>query len=64
MRRFAELYAALDATTRTAGKLAALEAYLRSAEPADAAWAVRLLMGRKPRQSVPTARLRRWAAEE
>lgn len=64
MRRFAELYTALDETTRTGGKVAALVDYLRAAEPADAAWAISLLMGRKPRQAVPTARLRRWAAEE
>jgi DNA ligase-1 len=64
MQRFAELYTALDETTRTGGKVAALVAYLQGADPADAVWAIRLLMGRKPRQAVPTARLRRWAAEE
>lgn len=61
MRRFAQLYQALDASTATGDKLAALEAYFREAPAADAAWAVYFLAGGKPRQVVPTALMRQAA---
>ncbi|MBI3155235.1 MAG: ATP-dependent DNA ligase [Burkholderiales bacterium] len=63
MRRFAALYQALDASTATGAKLAALVAYLRAAPPDDAAWAVSFLAGGRPRQVVPTALVRRVARE-
>jgi DNA ligase-1 len=58
MRRFAELYQALDASTATGDKLAALRAYYGAAPPADAAWATYFLAGGKPRRVLPTALLR------
>lgn len=61
MRDFAALYRALDASTATGDKRAALEAYFRAADAADAAWAVYLLAGGKPRQIVPTRWLRAQA---
>src|SRR6478735_5360890 len=64
MKSFADLYAALDETTRTNDKVAALARYFASASPQDAAWAVYFLVGRKPRQVVGTRKLRDWAAEE
>ncbi|MDY3554507.1 ATP-dependent DNA ligase [Gemmata sp. JC717] len=63
MKAFADLYAALDETTRTAEKTAAMARYFAAAPPADAAWAVYFLSGRKPRQAVPSKRLRLWARE-
>jgi DNA ligase-1 len=63
MRNFARLYAELDETTSTTRKLAALEAYFRTAAPQDAAWAVYFLAGGKPRQAVPTKLLRQYAME-
>ena len=63
MRAFAELYDAIDATTATQGKVAALVAYFRIAPPADAAWAVSFLVGRRPKRLVKSAELRQWAAE-
>lgn len=63
MKAFADLYAALDETTRTAEKVAAMARYFSTAPPADAAWAVYFLSGRKPRQAVPSKRLRLWARE-
>ncbi len=63
MQAFANLYTALDETTKTGEKVDALIAYLDSAPPEDAAWAIYFLIGRRPRQAVPTARLRAWAAE-
>ncbi len=58
MRRFAALYAELDASTATEAKVTALQRYLASADPADAAWGLYFLAGGKPRQTVPTALLR------
>ena len=58
MRRFAELYQALDASTGTSDKVAALVHYFGHAPAADAAWAVYFLAGGKPRQVLPTALLR------
>lgn len=63
MKAFAQLYAALDATTSNNAKLAALGDYLRDAPPEDAAWAVYFLAGGKPRQMVPVAMLRTLAEQ-
>jgi DNA ligase-like protein len=63
VRAFAELYTALDATTKTSEKVDALARYFAAASAADAAWAVYFLSGRKPRQAVPTRKLQEWAAE-
>ena len=63
MREFARLYAALDETTATGEKVAALAEYFRCATPADAAWAVHFLVGRRPRRLVATPKLSAWAAE-
>ena len=63
MKDFAELYTALDETTRTGEKVEALTRYFARASPADAAWAVYFLIGRKPKQVVPSKKLRAWAAE-
>jgi DNA ligase-1 len=61
MRRFAELYEALDASTATTAKVAAMVDYFGQTPPEDAAWAVYFLAGGKPRQVVPTALLRQTA---
>jgi DNA ligase 1 len=61
VRHFAQLYQALDASTATIDKVAALVAHFRAvgaSAPADAAWAVYFLAGGKPRQVLATARLR------
>src|SRR5256885_422494 len=63
MKAFADLYAALDATTKTSEKVDALARYFAGASAADAAWAVYFLSGRKPRQAVPTRKLLEWGAE-
>jgi DNA ligase-1 len=63
VKAFADLYAAIDETTKTTEKVAAMARYFAAARPADAAWAVYFLSGRKPRQAVPSKRLRLWARE-
>jgi DNA ligase 1 len=64
MKRFARLYTALDETTATNEKVAALASYFAGAPPADAAWAVHFLIGRRPKRLVSSSRLRAWAAEQ
>jgi DNA ligase-1 len=56
MRRFAQLFVALDSTTSTNEKVDAMAAYFRTAPPADAAWATFFLTGRRLK------RLLGWAA--
>jgi DNA ligase-1 len=63
MKRFAALFATLDATTRTGEKTAALAGYFRDAPEADRVWTVALLTGRRPRRAVTATELRLWAAE-
>lgn len=63
MKAFAHLFAELDATTSTKAKTDTLEAYFRSAPHADAAWALYVLAGGKPRQTVPTGLIRSTARE-
>ena len=50
MKRFAALFAALDGTTATNAKVAALAAYFRTAPEADRLWTIALLSGRRPRR--------------
>jgi DNA ligase-1 len=63
MKGFVALYLALDASTSTLAKVAALKRYLADAPPRDAAWAVYLLAGGTPRRAVPTNELRALACE-
>jgi DNA ligase-1 len=63
MKAFADLYAALDETNKTNEKLSALQNYFKDAEPADAAWVVYFLSGRKPRQIIGTRKLVDWAIQ-
>ncbi|MEL6895320.1 MAG: ATP-dependent DNA ligase [Planctomycetota bacterium] len=62
MQRFAELYSRLDQTTKTSRKTAALAWYFSDAGPADAAWAIYFLSGRRMSRIVKTTLLRQWAA--
>ncbi|MBX9666003.1 MAG: ATP-dependent DNA ligase [Candidatus Obscuribacterales bacterium] len=63
MKRFAALFLALDETNKTGEKTLLMSEYFKAIEPADAAWAVYFLTGRKLRQLVPRARLSEWALE-
>ena len=64
MKAFAELYTALDETTKTNEKVAALRHYLAAAAPADAAWAVAFLLGRRPKRLIASRDLAQWATDE
>ncbi|MFK7835343.1 MAG: ATP-dependent DNA ligase [Sulfitobacter sp.] len=63
MKRFAALFAAIDQTTKTTVKVAALAAYFKEADPVDRLWTVALFSGRRPKRAVTTTRLREWASE-
>jgi DNA ligase 1 len=61
VRRFAQLYVELDASTSVRAKVDAMRRYFAEAAAADAAWAVYFLAGGKPRQTVGTRALREFA---
>jgi DNA ligase 1 len=63
MKKFAQLFEAIDSSTSTKAKTAALAEYFATADAKDAAWAAWFLTGHRPRQAVPTRRLASWAAE-
>ena len=62
MIRFARLFAAIDQTNSTNAKVAAMADYFRHAPPADAAWAVFFLTGRRVKRLVPGAAIGDWTA--
>ena len=64
MKAFAELYAALDATTKTNEKIEALSSYFSRVPPEDAAWAIHFLIGRRPKRLIESRKLWGWAIEE
>ena len=63
MKAFAALYDALDRTTSTNAKVAAIAEYFRAAPPGDAAWALFFLTGRKINRLLPSATLHELALE-
>ncbi|NRA98687.1 MAG: ATP-dependent DNA ligase [Rhodobacteraceae bacterium] len=63
MKDFAALFTALDQTTSTNAKVAALAGYFTDASEDDRLWTIALLSGRRPKRTVTTTRLREWAAE-
>src|ERR1022692_1386434 len=64
MKSFADLYAALDETTKTNEKVEALTRYFSRVPPADAAWAATFLIGRRPKRLLESRKLAQWAIEE
>jgi ATP-dependent DNA ligase len=60
MKRFASLYDAIDSTTSTNAKVSAMVTYFKEAPPADAAWAVFFLTGRRLKRLVSYLAIRDW----
>ncbi len=60
MRRFGELYDALDATTSTNAKVAAMVSYYARAPAADAAWTLYFLTGRRLKRLIGPRLLASW----
>jgi DNA ligase-1 len=63
MKRFARLYDEIDRTTSTNAKVTAVAAYLAEAPPADAAWALFFLTGRRLKRHLPTRLMHQWTVE-
>jgi len=63
MQRFCQLYEALDATTRTNAKVAALARYFEAVPAEDAAWAVFFLTGQRLKRLISGRMLRAWALQ-
>ncbi len=63
MRAFARLYLDLDAANATSEKVEILERFFEQADPADAAWAIAIIAGQRPRGGASTRVLRELAAE-
>ena len=63
MQAFARLYQTIDQTTSTNAKVAAMVDYFRDAAPADAAWAVYFLSGRRMKRLVGSAAMKSWLIE-
>lgn len=64
MRAFADLFTALDETTKTNRKIEALTSYFRAVPPEDAIWAIQFLIGRRPKRLIERRALVEWAMEE
>src|SRR5918993_2384895 len=60
MKRFAALFAALDHTTSTNLKVEAMVDYFHAAPPADAAWAVFFLTGRRLKRAAAGRAIAEW----
>ena len=60
MREFALLYDAIDSTTSTNAKVAAMVRYFAAAPRADAAWAVFFLTGRRLKRLLQYALIHEW----
>lgn len=63
MKRFSQLFTALDQTTKTLEKIRALVTYFEQAPDEDKLWAIAILSHRKPRRTVNATLLATWAAE-
>ncbi|MEM8654849.1 MAG: ATP-dependent DNA ligase [Pseudomonadota bacterium] len=63
MKRFAALFNAIDQSTKTTVKVAALAAYFEEAQEEDRIWTIAIFSGRRPKRAVNTTRLREWGAE-
>ncbi|MDC0710106.1 ATP-dependent DNA ligase [Stigmatella sp. ncwal1] len=63
MRRLADLYEALDATTSTNAKVEAMVRYFREAPPQDAAWGLYFLTGRRLKRLLTSKLLSQWTQE-
>jgi len=64
MKQFAALFRAIDQTTKTNSKVAALANYFLQASDRDKIWTIALLSHRRPRRTITTTFLRTWAAEK
>lgn len=63
MKAFAQLYSALDSTTKTNEKIAVMADYFNRTEAGSALWAIALLTGRRPKRPIRSTDLKTRATE-
>lgn len=63
MKRFAELYEALDSTNKTSAKVAHLVAYFKEAPENDILWTLYFFGGRRPKRVISGTLARQWLSE-
>ncbi len=63
MKRFTDLYLALDSTTRTTEKISLLVNYFKSSTAQDSIWALYFLSGRRFKSLISTKKIRAWSLE-
>ena len=63
LHAFARLYDAIDSTTSTNAKVAAMAEYFTAAPPADAAWAAFFLTGRRLKRLLNYPLIHQWTME-
>lgn len=63
MHHFAQMFQALDRTTKTNAKVTALASYFRKVPDQDKLWTMALLSHRRPKRTVNSKLLRAWAAD-
>ncbi len=63
MQAFADLFRQLEHSPGTRARVAALASFFRAADPADGAWALALLLGKRRRRLITGRRLRQIALE-
>lgn len=64
MKDFSDCIRAIDETTKTNRKVAALKSFFDRASDEDRIWGIALLSHRRPKRPVTTTQLREWAAQE
>lgn len=63
MKRFAELFNALDQTTGTNEKVQALVDFFSDSGEEATLWAIAIFTGKKPKRTIKTSELKQWAIE-
>lgn len=63
MKAFGDLYRSLDSTNRIVHKIGLLVNYFRDCTPADAAWAIHFLAGRRLKLGIRRTDLKVWATQ-
>jgi DNA ligase 1 len=61
MKNFVDLYNAIDSSTKTNDKVAALTQYFLNTPHEDSIWAIALLTGNAPKRPIKTADFKAWA---
>jgi DNA ligase-1 len=63
MKKFAQLFRALDQTTQSRARIKALVDYFSNAENPDKVWAISLFSQQRPKRTINTTQLWRWSTE-